>query len=111
MKTERLGAGVIADVTSMRKASGHSPESTAERAGLAETLGAEIESGAVDPSLSTLLAYCDALGLDLLVVPRVLKSDLRFCIESGRLYLDRKWPGEAPPSVVDNLARGTGSDG
>jgi DNA-binding XRE family transcriptional regulator len=108
MNTQRLGAGVIADVSSMRKASGHTPESLAERAGLTREVGGLIESGAVDPQLSTLLAYCDALGLDLLVVPRALQPDLRFFIESGRLYLDRKWEGDAPPSVVESIIRGTG---
>lgn len=95
----------------MRAASGHTPESLSARAGLASDLGRGIESGAVDPTLSALLAYCNALGVDLLVVPRVLESDLRFFVESGRLYLDRKWQGDAPPSVVDNLLGGPGNAG
>jgi transcriptional regulator with XRE-family HTH domain len=106
MSTERIG--VIADLTSMREASGHTPETLAESAGLARGVGRDIESGACDPTLSTLLAYSNALGVDLLVVPRLLLSDLRFFIESGRLYLDRKWPGDEPPSVVENLLREEG---
>lgn len=72
------------------------------RAGLSRVAYSKIETEKSDPVLSSLTAICDALSLDLLVVPKSLRADLELFIASGGRYLERTPGLAAPKSRVDS---------
>jgi transcriptional regulator with XRE-family HTH domain len=65
-----------------RKARGLLQEDVAQRAGVSRETYLRAESGQVDPRMSTFLAACDALDLDVLLAPRHLSSGIRTFLEA-----------------------------
>ena len=96
--------GVIDDVEAIRRAARVSQEAVAKRAGLSRETISKIETGAVDPQLSTLHEYCRALDLELMVVPKALLTEFRAFVASGGSYLAQPPGVDAPPSIVDVIS-------
>lgn len=64
----------------------------------------KIETGATDPRLSTLHELARAMGMELMLVPSVLRPDLEAFIRSGGKVLGQPAGVDAPLSMVDELA-------
>ena len=87
-----------------RKAAGLSQEALATRAGLSRMTVQRIESGQIDPRLSTLLEMARALGLELMPVPAALRPQLEDFVRSGGRLLGQPAGVGAPPSIAQSLA-------
>jgi len=90
---------VSAQLKKIRKQRKLTQAMVALRAGLSRVAYSNIETRRTDPSLASVSAICDALGLDLLVVPKALRSELDMFIASGGRYVDR------PPGLVAPKSR------
>ncbi|WP_447779538.1 helix-turn-helix domain-containing protein [Variovorax boronicumulans] len=87
-----------------RKAGGLSQEALATRAGLSRMTVQRIESGQIDPRLSTLLEMARVLGLELMPVPATLRPQLEDFVRSGGRLLGQPAGVGAPPSIAQSLA-------
>lgn len=88
-----------------RSAAGLTQAQLAERAGLSRMAVQKAESGNTDPRLSTLQVMARALGMELMLVPSVLRAELQQFVQSGGRVLGQRAGIEAPASVVDDILR------
>ncbi|QHE92489.1 helix-turn-helix transcriptional regulator [Pandoraea fibrosis] len=77
----------------------------ADRAGLSRMTVQKMESGALDPRMSTVLEMARALGLEPMLVPASLRQEVEAFLRSGGKYLAQPSGVSAPPSIVETLAR------
>ncbi|AJE99865.1 XRE family transcriptional regulator [Pandoraea apista] len=77
----------------------------ADRAGLSRMTVQKVESGALDPRMSTVLEMARALGLEPMLVPASLRQEVEAFLRSGGKYLAQPSGISAPPSIVETLAR------
>jgi len=91
------------ELESARRAAGLSQQQLASRAGLSRMTVQRTESREIDPKLSTVIEMARALGMDVMLVPTVLRPDLENFVRSGGRYLAQPPGGDAPPSIVDTL--------
>ena len=84
-----------------RKTAGLTQQALAERTGLSRMAVQKLESGAVDPRLSTLEVAARALGLELMLVPAGLRPELEAFVQSGGKLVGQPTGIDAPKSVVD----------
>lgn len=94
---------LVADLAAIRKANGLTQGQLASIAGLARETVSKIETGAVDPQLSTLGEYARALDVEFLAVPKHLRADLEAFLKSGGRFLSQPTGASAPQSVVDQV--------
>lgn len=87
-----------------RKAASLSQEALATQAGLSRMTVQRIESGQIDPRLSTLLEMARVLGLELMTVPSALRPQLEDFVRSGGRLLGQPAGVGAPPSIAQSLA-------
>jgi|SRR5690606_2606239 len=102
---------LAAEFQAIRKASGLTQAQLAEQAGLNRMTVQRMESGALDPRVSTLLEMARVMGMDLMLVPQSLRQEVHGFIQSGGRVLGQAAGVDAPASVVDWLAsdsRGAG---
>jgi transcriptional regulator with XRE-family HTH domain len=96
---------LIKELENARKAAGWSQQTLAERAGLSRMTVQRIESGQIDPRLSTLLEMARALGLELMPVPAELRPQLEDFVRSGGRVLGQPAGVGAPPSIAQSLEK------
>lgn len=94
---------IVLALKDIRQAHNLSQAALARQAGLSRMTINKIETGAVDPQVSTLEEVARALDVEFLVVPRHLKADLEAFLRSGGRYLGQPAGAEAPKSVVDQI--------
>ncbi len=94
---------IIDDMESVRKAGHLNQDQLAAAAGIARMTVNNIATGKVDPRLSTVEALARALGLELMVVPKEMRSTLESFVRSGGRVLGQPTGASAPPSVVDQV--------
>lgn len=87
-----------------RRAAGLTQDALATRAGLSRMTVQRIESGQIDPRLSTLLEMARVLGLELMTVPAALRPQLEDFVRSGGRLLGQPAGAGAPPSIAQSLA-------
>ncbi len=87
-----------------RHAAGLSQDDVAARAGVSRMTVQRTEAGLIDPRLSTFSVMARALGLDLMLVPAALHTELEDFVRSGGRVLGQPAGVGAPPSIVDALA-------
>jgi len=90
---------IIDTLESARKAQGLTQEELALRAGTSRVTVGRVESG-FDPKLATVHELARALGLELLLVPKVLAGEVQAFIQSGGRVLAQPSGAGAPDSVV-----------
>jgi len=95
---------IAAELETVRKASGLTQEQLAVKAGLNRMTVQRLESGTLDPRLSTVLEMARAMGMELLLVPQSLRHEVYGFIRSGGRALAQPAGADAPASVVDVLA-------
>lgn len=94
---------IIAELEQARKAAALTQADLAQRAGLSRMTVQRTEAG-LDPRLSTLQEMARAMGLDVMLVPRALRSEVEGFVRSGGRMLGQEPGAGAPRSVVDWLA-------
>jgi transcriptional regulator with XRE-family HTH domain len=92
------------EIEKARKAAGLSQEALATQAGLSRMTVQRIESGQIDPRLSTLLEMARVLGLELMTVPAALRPQLEDFVRSGGRLLGQPAGAGAPLSIAQSLA-------
>ncbi|MEF3065037.1 helix-turn-helix transcriptional regulator [Pandoraea apista] len=95
-----MGSLVVA-----RKDAAMTQAELADRAGLSRMTVQKVESGALDPRMSTVLEMARALGLEPMLVPASLRQEVEAFLRSGGKYLAQPSGISAPPSIVETLAR------
>ncbi|EON11685.1 MULTISPECIES: helix-turn-helix transcriptional regulator [Pandoraea] len=88
-----------------RKEAAMTQAELADRAGLSRMTVQKMESGALDPRMSTVLETARALGLEPMLVPASLRQEVESFLRSGGKYLAQPSGVSAPPSIVETLAR------
>ncbi len=91
------------ELESARRAAGVSQQALAAKAGLSRMTVQRTENHEIDPRLSTVVEMARALGMDVMLVPTVLRPDLENFVRAGGKYLGQPPGGDAPPSIIDPL--------
>src|SRR5690606_26543652 len=94
---------LAAELETVRKASGLTQGQLAHQAGLNRMTVQRLESGSLDPRLSTVLEMARAMGMELVLVPQSLHQEVHGFIQSGGRLLGQPTGADAPASVVDLL--------
>lgn len=94
---------ILDELQQARKAAGLTHDTLAQRAGVSRMTVQRTEAGKIDPRLSTLLELARTLGMDLMLVPKVLRPDLEDFVRSGGRFLGQPSGVGAPTSLVDEL--------
>ncbi|AHB06047.2 XRE family transcriptional regulator [Pandoraea pnomenusa] len=94
----------IEPLIAARKAAALTQAELADLAGLSRMTVQKVESGALDPRVSTVLEMARALGLEPMLVPATLRHEVEAFLRSGGKYLAQPSGVSAPPSIVETLA-------
>ena len=100
---------IIQELASARQAARLSQEELAKKGTLSRMTVQRTEAGTIDPRLSTLTTMARSLGMDLMLVPSALRSDLENFVRAGGKFLGQPVSVDAPPSIVDVLLGGSKS--
>ncbi|NJM43746.1 MAG: helix-turn-helix transcriptional regulator [Brachymonas sp.] len=92
---------LLLELSEARKATPLTQEDLASLAGLTRMTVQRIESGSIDPRLSSLHEMARALGMEIMLVPRELREPLQAFVRSGGRVLAQPAGAEAPPSLAD----------
>lgn len=104
MKDEKHKAiSFIEELEGIRTQLGMTQADLAQAAGVSRMTVSRIEAG-YDPRLSTLYELIRALDMDVLLVPKSLKQEVKGFIQSGGRVLGQAPGIDAPKSVVELLA-------
>ena len=95
---------IVDELTRLRKASGRTQEDLARTAGLTRMSINRAEVGIVDPKLSSVVELARALGLELMLVPAELQSEVAAFLQSGGRVLGQPAGASAPLSIVDTFS-------
>lgn len=96
---------VIEQLKNVRKAAGLNHEELAQRAGVSRMTVQRTEAGKIDPRMSTLFVLARALDMDVMLVPKPLRTELENFVQSGGRFLGQPPGTGAPLSIVDELLR------
>jgi len=102
--------GPVQELVRLRKAHGLNQRELAKAAGLPRATVSKLETGALDPQLSTLTAYARALCVEFRTVPPALRGELEAFVRSGGRWLGQPTGVGAPRSIVDEILGRSGSD-
>jgi transcriptional regulator with XRE-family HTH domain len=102
-----------AELRSARRAAGINQDDLATRSGLSRKTVNRLETGAIDPRLSTLEVVARALGMEIMLVPSSIRADMEAFVQSGGKFLGQPAGVDAPASIVDAVLEGRkpGKDG
>jgi len=102
---------IVRELESTRKASRLTQAELAQRSGVNRMTVGRIESG-LDPRLSTVQELARAMGMDIMLVPKDLRSEIEGFVRSGGRLIAQPPGVGAPKSVVDliQLGRSSGRD-
>lgn len=104
MNDEKLHViSLITELEGVRTQLGMTQADLAQAAGVNRMTVSRIEAG-YDPRLSTLYELIRALGMDVVLVPKSLKQEVKGFIQSGGRVLGQAPGIDAPKSVVELLA-------
>ncbi len=95
---------LINQLLETRKATPFTQEDLAALAGLTRMTVQRIESGSIDPRLSSLGVMARALGMEIMLVPSELREPLQAFVRSGGKLLGQPAGLLAPLSLIDTLA-------
>ncbi|AKM33107.1 transcriptional regulator [Pandoraea faecigallinarum] len=98
-----MAMSLMEPLIAARKDAGLTQAELAERAGLSRMTVQKMESGALDPRVSTVLESARALGLEPMLVPAGLRQEVEAFLRSGGKYLAQPSGVSAPPSIVETL--------
>jgi len=96
---------LIEELEAARKAADMSQEQLASYAGLSRMTIQRTEAGQIDPRLSSVAAIAKTLGMDIMLVPTVLRPELESIVRSGGGFLGQPACSGAPLSIAQILAK------
>ncbi len=96
---------IVDELVAGRKAAKITQTVLAHQAGLTRMTVQRVESGNFDPHLSTVYEMARTLGMDIMLVPSCLRSELEGFVRSGGLLVGQPAGVGAPLSVIDTLLR------
>ena len=96
---------IVDELERARKDAGLTHEQLAQLSGLNRMTVQRTEAGKIDPRLSTLLVLARSLGLDLMLVPKDLRTEIENFVRSGGRLLGHPPGISAPLSIVDEILR------
>jgi len=88
-----------------RRTAGLSQAELAGRAGVSRMTVQKVESGAIDPRMSTVLVLFRALGLELVPTPSAIRTIVEDFVRSGGRAVGQPAGTSAPSSIVDVVTR------
>ena len=88
-----------------RREAGLNQEKLARRAGVTRMTVQRLETGQIDPRLSTVLVLARELGMELMLVPSTLRPALEDFVRAGGRLVAQPAGIAAPPSIVDTLGQ------
>ena len=97
---------ISAELRAARRAAGLNQDDLATRAGLSRKTVNRLETGAIDPRLSTLEVATRALGMEIMLVPSAIRADIEAFVQSGGKLLGQPVGVDAPASIVDVVLQG-----
>ncbi len=97
---------LLESLVTMRRARKLTQHDLATRTTLSRTAVQRAESGRTDPHLSTLVELARALDMDIMVVPKTLREELKWFIQAQGKCLGHPPGISAPLSIVDEIVRG-----
>lgn len=95
---------LIEELEAARKAADMSQEQLAARSGLSRMTVQRTEAGQIDPRLSSIAAIAKTLGMDVMLVPTLLRPELESFVRSGGRFLGQPAGSGAPLSIAQSLA-------
>ena len=95
---------LIEELEAARKAADMSQEQLAARSGLSRMTVQRTEAGQIDPRLSSIAAIAKTLGMDVMLVPTLLRPELESFVRSGGRFLGQPAGSGAPLSIAQTLA-------
>jgi DNA-binding XRE family transcriptional regulator len=95
---------LTAELIAARKSHEMTQAELAVRAGLSRMTVQRSENQEIDPRLSSVLEMARALGMDVMLVPQILRPELEAFLRSGGRMLAQPAGAGAPQSVVASLA-------
>ena len=95
---------LIEELEAARKAADMSQEQLATRSGLSRMTVQRTEAGQIDPRLSSIAAIAKTLGMDVMLVPTLLRPELESFVRSGGRFLGQPAGSGAPLSIAQSLA-------
>ncbi len=96
---------LIEDLEAARKAADLSQEQLATSAGLSRMTVQRTEAGQIDPRLSSIVAIAKTLGMDVMLVPTLLRPELESFVRSGGRFLGQPAGAGAPLSITETLRK------
>jgi DNA-binding XRE family transcriptional regulator len=99
----RVMSKLLKELAAARGDAGFTQDQIAKSAGVARMTVQRIEAQSIDPRLATVEELARALGMELLLVPRVLRVELEHFVQSGGKCLGQPPGVGAPLSIVDEL--------
>lgn len=93
-------SSIVEDLSNARKAMRLTQAELAQRCGVNRMTVGRIEAG-VDPQLSTVQELARVMGMDLMLVPRELRTEVEGFVRSGGRLVGQPPGAGAPRSVVD----------
>lgn len=97
----------------VRKSRRLKQEEVAQRAGISREAYLRAESGQADPRMSTFVSACNALGLDVFMVPRHLSPEITAFLQANDAIPDESAGrrGASQPAALAPAAEGTPAGG
>ena len=96
---------LIKELEAARKAVDMSQAQLASHSGLSRMTVQRTEAGQIDPRLSSVAAIAKTLGMDVMLVPTVLRPELESFVRSGGRFLGQPAGSGAPLSIAQTLAK------
>jgi DNA-binding XRE family transcriptional regulator len=93
----------IESMVRARRAADLTQEKLAERAGVSRVTVYKMETENIDPRLSTVEEIARAMGYEIMLVPKTLRTELEGFIRSNGKLLGQPTGIDAPRSLVDDL--------
>ena len=95
---------LIKELEAARKAADMSQAQLATHSGLSRRTVQRTEAGQIDPRLSSIAAIAKTLGMDVMLVPTLLRPELESFVRSGGRFLGQPAGSGAPLSIAQTLA-------
>lgn len=97
---------IVTELQAARHAAGLNQDNLATRSGLSRKTVNRLETGAIDPRLSTLEVIAQALGMEIMLVPSTIRADIEAFVQSGGKVIGQPAGVDAPGSIVDEVLKG-----
>lgn len=100
-------SGLAQRLGQVRRAQNKSQQQLSQMTGINRMTISKIETEQTDPRISSIYELARALGMELMLVPKILKPQLEAIIRSNGRVVGQPEGVDAPVSIVNQLIRET----